>query len=371
MQAFAAPAALGASTRTAPSATSVFGSRVSAVRPPGRTPATTTMAVQKSTAAAADAYMARSAAASFKAAAVPAGLYTVQCTEGTGLPFSAYDTAVRAKTAAFRRRQAGSDARARTADLFATRRAAIVSAGGSHNAEARAVAFPGAASASVVGRAEALRACSRYTVGNGAVDTYMARQVEMTYKAIGLASSGGIYGKTCCDGASGTEADDSRVNAEAAKFRAAQLSAGMQAQGRYNAIAQATALSRGCGYEESSYEAFPSVAGMMRYSSGVYASYSAGAIGSGVGGGTVGSLAVRLSGPNAKALWPSSEVRAAVKSAKPGPFWKAPSGVKDYSYMSGAAVAYGVAAQTGAFKTGAVNTAWKSGWAPRSSTSKW
>jgi hypothetical protein len=329
------------------------------------------MALPKATAAAADSYLSRSATAAFKSSAVPAGEYTVQCTEGSGLPFSAYDTAVRARTAAFRKRQAGANARARTADLFATRRAAIVGAGGMHFAEARAVKFPCTAAADVAGRAEALRACSRYTVGGGLVDAYMARQVEGTYKAMSVAASSGVYGVNCCDGASGGEAEEARVCAEAGRFRAGQLGAGLQAQGRYNAIAQATALSRGCSYEEESYGAFPSVAGMMRFSSGVYAAYSSGASGSGVGGGVVGALSKRLSGVNAAALWPSSKVRAAVVAENRKPFWKTSSPIKSYAYMSEAAVAYGVTAQTGSFKGNSVNTAWRSGWAPKSSTSRY
>lgn len=355
MQAFAAPIALGAST-VLPSAVT----RTSPLRAPPAPAASTVSMISTSALDSADAYMSRTVRAEYKRFAAASGTYTVQCAEAA-VHGGAYDLAVRARNAAFKKRQAS--ASAAYADLFATRRAAIVLAHGCHTEEAKLVAYPSAAAACVFGKSEAMRACNRYSGagGMGTVDSYMAECVTRQYKAMKVPD--GVYTSACSDGSVAGEAEDSRVAAKMVEFKAGQFGAGAKAQARYNASLQAIALSRGCDYEDVQYSLYPTMAGSMRWSSGAYAAKKAGAAQgvSGGGGAKSEALAVRLAGVNAETLWPSSLIRPAIKR-KTAPWVE--STLKQYRGMSPAALEYGIAAQTGAFEGGGPAEAWTPGWQP-------
>lgn len=324
-----------------------------------RSTRTVVMNIQTSTLEAADAYMARNVTRQYKQFAASGGMYTVQCAEGS-TPGSAYDLAVRTKSVRFRQRQASLSAQ--YADLYATRRAAIVGAAGCHHEETQFANNPVSAAAYVIGKAEAMRACNRYSGAFDVdiVDRYMAECVTRQYKALNVPS--GVYQTSCCDGSVGGEADDSRVAAKSVEFKAGQFSVGAKAQARYNASLQAIALSRGCDYEDKQFSEYPMMAGSMRWGTGVYAACKTGATGVIAGGAKPAPLAKRLSSVNAAAIWPSSLIRPAVE--RKSKQWQ-PSPLKDYSPMSQAAVAYGVAAQTGAFEGGGPTEQWTSGWQPK------
>eukprot|EP00168_Porphyra_purpurea_P017765 TRINITY_DN629_c0_g1_i9.p2 TRINITY_DN629_c0_g1~~TRINITY_DN629_c0_g1_i9.p2 ORF type:complete len:406 (-),score=127.19 TRINITY_DN629_c0_g1_i9:161-1249(-) len=312
-----------------------------------------------------DDYMAASVMRQYKAAAVPGGVYTPQCTEGAAAG-DAEAKRVYATTQAFRARQ--STARAAAAARFETRRRGIMAAHGCAHEEDRVVAFPSMAASMVIGQAEALRACSRYQVPASPAERYMAAAVERRYAAVQCPT--GEF-TVCTDGAAKGEAEAARVAGGSTAYRARTLPTGTQAQGRFNARAYATAqYGHGCGYEEALFAAYPAVAGAMRPSTGAYAAAAA-PVGSSGGAVVVkpATLAVRLAGPNRGAIWPSFLRRPAV--ARPRAPW-APAPTKSYAPMSEAAVAAGVKAQTGAFKSTvtAGESSWRSGWQPSPAKSK-
>lgn len=301
---------------------------------------------------AADKFMFNSQTREAKQAATVTGVYTVQCTEATGGANTAEATRLAVLAKQFRLRQASTSAL--YADLFATRRAAIISSAGSHVDESYAVKFPARAAAGVAGRAEKLRACSRYFKSVDDAEEYMFQCVESQYKAMRV--PGGVYSTMCADGRQSGDADTARVSALATQFRAGQLSEKEKQQLRYDSSLEACFSGRGCSYEEEEYMRFPKMAGAIRWSSGVYASSV-----TGPASGIVGKLATveeQIKGENLSSYWPSNEIRPAVKrSSKP---WM-PSPVKSYSAMSEAAVAYGVAAQAEPFKDSKYD-GWSAGW---------
>lgn len=355
MQAFAAPVALRPSLASAPLNSATTPLRASPA------PALASVRMLSDTVLSnADAYMTRTIRATYKSAAAPMGTYTIQCAEGT-TPFSGYDLAVRARNAAFKKRQASPSEMYR--DLYATRRAAIV---GAHNCsveEAKFVAYPSAAAAYVVGKAEALRACNRYASDVGIVDGYMANVVTNQYKAMKVPN--GVYGTACCDGGSAGEADDARVAALGVAFKAGQFSPGAKAQAKYNASLEAIALSRGCDYEDAQFMKYPTCAGSMRWSSGAYGAVKLGAAAGVLGGGGAKALplALRLSDQavNSATLWPSKLTRPAI--TKKSPFWVEGT-LKQYGGFSPAAAEYGVKAQTAPYDGGGMSEQWTTGWQP-------
>lgn len=305
---------------------------------------------------AADKFMHGSQTREAKQAATPFGEYTPQCTEGTGGSNTAEPTRLASLGAAFRLRQTA--ASPRYADLFATRRAAIIAAAGSHAQEQYAIAFPARAAAGVLGRAERLRACSRYfKKENDPVAEYMFQCVERQYKAMNVV--GGVYGTGCMDGRVSGEAENKRVAALATEFRAGTMGDGAQAQMRYNASLEAVFSGRGCDYEEREFLQYPKMAGAVRWGTGAYAAAVLGV--DGVMGRKM-TVAEQVKGINADSYWPSSQIRPAVKSKSKA--WM-PSPIKSYAPMSEAAVEFGVKAQTERFE-GSPYAGWSAGWKPKS-----
>lgn len=304
---------------------------------------------------AADKYMSRVVTREAKEAATTTGVYTVQCTEGTAGSNVAEASRLAALAANYRLRQSSQSAR--YADLYATRRAAIVLAAGSHVGESYAVAFPARAAAGVLGRAEALRACSRYFPPSSPAEEYHFRCVDRQYKATRV--PGGVYSTACADGRVSGDAENARVSALAAEYRSRQFSKLDKAAMRYAAIKEATVLARGCSYEEESFEKFPKMSAAMRYSTGAYAaSVTETQL---VTGGSALTISDQVNGVNLDSYWPSNEIRPAVKRVSP---WYKPSPIKNYAPMSEAAVAYGVEAQK-AFVDDKYS-GWSSGWKPKS-----
>lgn len=305
----------------------------------------------------ADKFMSKSQTREAKQAATPTGVYTVQCTEGTGGSNTAEATRVASLAKEFRLRQSG--ASSRYADLFATRRAAIVAAGGSHVMESYAVKFPARAAAGVLGRAEKLRACSRYFGETDEASEYMFECVERQYKAKNVA--GGVYSTACCDGRQGGDAENARVSALGTAYRAGQLSESQKTQARYDASHEAIYGSTGCSFEEEEFVKFPKMSAAMRYSTGAYAASITGV--SGAMSGAPMTVAEQIKGVNQDSFWPSNKIRAAIER-KSAPWM--PSPIKQYSAMSVAALEYGIAAQSSPFKEDKYS-GWTPDWKPTSS----
>lgn len=331
-------------------ATPLTGRKLSSRRP------TTVVGASTARMSAADRFQYRSQTQEAKQGATVTGVYTVQCTEGTSGWNSAEQTRLATLAMNFRLRQAS--ASTRYADLFATRRAAIVQAAGSHVQEGYATTFPARAAASVAGRAERLGACSRYMADADEAQGYMFRAVDRQYKQ--MRAGGGVYSTLCADGRVQGDADAARVSALAAQFRGGQMGAKRTEAMRYSSIQEATTLGRSCGYEEEYFEQFPKMAASMRYSNGTYAAMVNGT--ALVTGNKVLSVTEQINGVNLNSYWPSNLMRAAVDRKKK--MWE--SSLKKWTPMSSAALQWGIDAQ----RTGEVPVpyggAWKDGWQPTS-----
>lgn len=305
----------------------------------------------------ADLFQNRSQTREAKQSAASTGVYTVQCTEATAGANSAEYSRLCSLARSFRLRQ--SSASARYADLFATRRAAVIAAAGSHVQESYAVRFPARAAATVASRAEKLRACSRYIDAADKAEQYMFQCVENQYTALKV--PGGVFSVQTGTARQAGDVDTARVSAAATEFRSNQLTKSQKTQQRYNASLQAIYSGRGCAYEEDEYVKFPKMAGAIRWSTGAYAASVTSV--AGAMNVRVPSVTERIEGVNRDSFWPSYNMREAV--ARKHPFWKAPS-VKSYSPMSEAALQFGIEAQTNKPQLPSYN-GWKPGWKPKSS----
>lgn len=317
-----------------------------------------------------DDYMAKNVRRQYKQAGVPYGEYTTQCTEGT-TPGAAEDKRVATLAASFRARQASPSAK--YADLYNTRRMAIIGTNGCSHEEKQVCELPIAAYACVIGKMEAMRACNRYRDDKDMDAMYMNKSVErqcLSKDGGSGAVSGGEFGVMCTDGNTKGQAEYARVAALGTQFRANQATTSQKERSRYNSSLNAINMyANGCDYEESLFMRYPMAAGAMKRCTGVYAASEAGA--SGVGGPAEGKkvqpLAVRLQGPNAQAIWPSYLRRPAVEK-KRAP-WES-SGVKSYSPMSEAALQSGIKAQSNPFKSGPGDESWSPKWKPASTAIK-
>lgn len=309
----------------------------------------------------ADVYIAESAVRALKKSGAPDGVYSAQCAEGTGGANTAEARRTRTLSREFRLRQAGPSAR--FADLYATRREAVLLARGAHYAEVAAANFPASACAKVRAEREALMACDRYFGPDEPDAEMMHRCVVGQYAP----ASGGVYSTSCSDGAAKGQAEDARVAGLAAQYAGARLPVKLQTRRNFNASLFAIATARGCSYEEEQFLMFPKMAGAMRglttgaYAASVGGATAAGGISTGKSS-KMAALAVRLKGANASAIWPNSEIRKAiVRARKP---WES-AGVKSYAYMSEAAVKYGMEAQAKPFVAEKYE-GWSAGWSAKS-----
>eukprot|EP00177_Eucheuma_denticulatum_P001116 GFKZ01002022.1.p1 GENE.GFKZ01002022.1~~GFKZ01002022.1.p1 ORF type:complete len:355 (+),score=40.59 GFKZ01002022.1:188-1252(+) len=308
----------------------------------------------------ADKYIADMYTKSAKAEATPYSVYTVQCTEASGGANTTEATRLSALARQFRLRQASPSMKYK--DLYETRRAAIVQAGGSHVREQYAVQFPKAAWASVLGRAEGGRMCSRYFGdGEGEVGEYMYESAERYYK--GLKVEGGVYSTLCADGRQRGDAETTRVASLSVSFRAGSMGVREKLRMRYDSRLEGVRMGTGGDYEEKNFLKYPKMAAAGRWGNGSYAA--------GVGtvadymGGKLMTVEDQLKGVNLLSYWPGYMIRPAVER-KRAP-WES-SGVKSYAYMSEAAVSYGVKATSKPFVASGYD-GWSAGWQPKSSLS--
>lgn len=305
----------------------------------------------------ADLYIADMYTKTAKALATPFGVYTVQCTEGGAGDNTPEATRLASLAATFRLRQAPDSVKYR--DLYATRRAAIVNAAGSHAREAYAIKYPAAAWAGVRGKAEAMRACSRYFgEEEDKAAEYMSQCVDWQHK--GMKAVGGVYSTLCADGRRKGEAEVTRIASLATRYRAKTMGVKERMQMRYDASLQAVYLGHGCHHEEQQFVKFRKMASAMRYGDGSFAA-SVGTTADYMGGKLM-TVEEQVKSENLFAYWPGYLIRPAIKRQKKP--WES-SLIKSYAYMSEAAVEYGKKANSKPFVPSEY-AGWRPGWKPKS-----
>eukprot|EP00182_Erythrolobus_australicus_P003604 CAMPEP_0185841454 /NCGR_PEP_ID=MMETSP1353-20130828/17903_1 /TAXON_ID=1077150 /ORGANISM="Erythrolobus australicus, Strain CCMP3124" /LENGTH=296 /DNA_ID=CAMNT_0028540929 /DNA_START=152 /DNA_END=1042 /DNA_ORIENTATION=+ len=209
----------------------------------------------------ADDFFARSVTMQYKAFACPTGVYTPQCTEGT-YKGAAFEKRAMALSAAFRLKQRSPAAKAHA--LFENRRRAIIASEHEcHYEESLFVRYPKLAAAFVLGKAEAMRTCSRYVQPETVEEEYMAAAVDKQMKMRG--ARGGVYSSSCVEGNQKGQAEQARVHGLAAAFRAAQKSPAQKSGERYAAAKYGRLqFAHGCEHEEQEFNKYPACAAAMR-----------------------------------------------------------------------------------------------------------
>lgn len=197
---------------------------------------------------------------------LPGPQYDPSCTEGSAKGHAEASRKAALSTA-FRANHRS--AAAKLGDYFETRRRALTVAAGCSYEEYLVGRFPAAASAVVLGAAEAGRTCVRYGVPSSPAEAYMVRCVDAEMKR--RAVPHGVYAPSCSDGGARGEADFKRVQALAAKYRSAAAPAGAAAQAKYDSAAYARDhFGHGCSYEDNLFGAYPAMAAAMRPSTARY-----------------------------------------------------------------------------------------------------
>lgn len=211
-----------------------------------------------------DEYCAKGMLMTYKRAAVPNGVYNTKCTEAT-TPFEvAYQKRTFNRTTAFR--QAQKPVNVRLAEKYQARRHAVVMANGCSAEESKFAGMPMSCATFLQGNAEADGACFRNVLPSTTAEDYMASGIRAQIVASHM--PGGVYPLGyCMDGYSKGDADDRRVAALAAEFRATQASASSSTHSAYAARQMAIKLyGHGCNHEEEQFSAMPAAAAaMIRY----------------------------------------------------------------------------------------------------------
>lgn len=209
---------------------------------------------------AADRYMAKCVSMQYKMSAVPTGVYTVKCTEGT-VKQQAEETRSAALSAQFRMKQRS--VKQKFGDYTETRRKAIIAAMGCSYEEKLVDKYPAAARAVVMGSSEAKGTCVRYAMPSSPVEKYMAASVDKQYKF--RAVPYGVYDVLCSDGNAKNVAEYKRVFSLSTRFRAMQMSKQAKEQAKFDSAKYARDYyGHGCTYEEKIFNQHPAVAASMR-----------------------------------------------------------------------------------------------------------
>lgn len=196
----------------------------------------------------------------YKQSAIPFGVYTPKCTEGT-VPGAAFDTRVFARTQAFK--QAQKPIAQRLKERYATRKACFALAHDCSVEEGQFKDMPMSASAYFMGKMEALGSCARNVRPSTKEEDYMAGSVQaQLYKK---KFPFGTYGVGQCeDGFAKGDADQRRVIALASEYRNTQASAGTITGQMYNSAKMARQLfTHNCHHEETQVSDYPAVAAAL------------------------------------------------------------------------------------------------------------
>lgn len=214
-----------------------------------------------------DDYIAECARKQYIAASNPSGVYSPQCTEG-GAKFATEEARVASLAAKYRAGMV--DKITGFADIYETRRRALVHAQGCNFEENLINKFGGsAASAVVMGSSEKSRACARYATPNGVAEKYMTECVSRA--AYARAAAGGLYGVMCCDGTTKDAAEAKRVSALAVAYRNGHRSLlDKEDSKREQARFACESYAHLCSYEEELFNKFPATGAAMRPDSARY-----------------------------------------------------------------------------------------------------
>lgn len=207
-----------------------------------------------------DEYCAKGMIQVYKRSAVPYGVYTTKCTEGT-VQGQAYDARTFNRTSAFRQAQKPVNVRIREA--YEARKACFALAHNCSREEAQFKDMPMSCATYLAGKMEALGTCTRSVLPTSKAEDYMAGSVrsQMTAKAH---PTGEYRVGVCMDGYAKGDADNRRVVALASEFRAAQQSASTVTGQQYESARIATQLfTHECHHEETQVFEYPAVAAAL------------------------------------------------------------------------------------------------------------
>lgn len=207
-----------------------------------------------------DEYCAKGIMTTYKRSAIPYGVYTPKCTEGT-VPGMAFDVRVFTRTSAFRQAQKPINVRLR--EKYETRKACFTMAHGCHREEQQFKEMPMAAATYMATGMEAKGACYRTVRPSSIAEDYMVGSVRaQIYKKM---NPSGVYGVGACeDGHAKGDADLRRVIALASEYRAAQQSASAVTGSQYESAKVARQLfAHDCHHEETQIYDYPAVAAAM------------------------------------------------------------------------------------------------------------
>lgn len=207
-----------------------------------------------------DEYCAKGMLQTYKRSAIPYGVYTPKCTEGTQ-PFVAYDVRVFNRTQAFRQAQKPVNVRLR--EQYEARKKSVILAHNCSREESQFKNMPMSCATFLAGKMEALGACYRTVRPTSKEEDFMAESVRsQIYTSM---NPKGVYGVGACeDGYSPGDADLRRVIALASEYRAAQQTPSTVTGQQYSSCNVARQLFvHECSYEETLVNQFPAVAAAM------------------------------------------------------------------------------------------------------------
>lgn len=207
-----------------------------------------------------DEYCAKGIMQVYKRSAVPYGVYTTKCTEGT-VKLQAFDKRVFNRTMAFRQSQ--KPINVRLAERYAARKACFTMANGCSREEDQFKNMPMSCATYLAGRAEALGTCYRVVTPSTVAEDYMADGVRAQLRK--KAHPYGVYRVGVCeDGHAKGDADMIRVTSLASEFRAGQQSPSAITAQQYESTRTAIKLfTHNCHHEESQVCEYPAVAAAL------------------------------------------------------------------------------------------------------------
>lgn len=207
-----------------------------------------------------DEFCAKGMMQNFKRSAVPYGVYTTKCTEGT-VPQAAYEKRVFNRTAAFR--QAQKPVNVRLHEQYENRRACFILANGCSREEDQFKSMPMSCATFMAGRSEALGTCYRNVTPGSLAENYMADGVRAQLTQ--MAHPSGVYRVGVCeDGHAKGDAENRRVAALASEYRSYQQSAAAITGEQYESARTALKLyAHNCHHEEVQLFEYPAVAAAM------------------------------------------------------------------------------------------------------------
>ncbi len=204
-----------------------------------------------------DEYCAKGMLQVFKRSAVPYGVYTTACTEGTTKGM-AHDKRVFNRTLAFK--QAQKPVKMRLTEMYEARRCAFIMANGCHREEQQFKNMPMSAATYLAAKSEASGACYRTVTPGSVAEDYMSSGIRMQLKAKG--NPYGVYTVgVCAEGFAKGDAEMLRVAALSAEYRAMQQSPAKVTGSAYEASRTAIKLyAQNCHHEQEQLCKWPATA---------------------------------------------------------------------------------------------------------------